>query len=382
MERDEIIGQEGTWQKLLQMSTEKRLPHALMLCGPSGSGKMALALAFASYLLGERYNGQSVINGEYAIRNTEAMLAKWEHPDLHFTYPVIRSSGTSSAHRTISDDFAKEWRDMLSHGPYFSLDQWLSYMDATTQQAVIFEGESDSLLHKLSLKSSQGGYKISLIWLPERMNAACANKMLKLLEEPPQQTVFLLVSEQPELLLETIRSRVQRIDIPKIDDHSIEEVLVKRRGLEPETAKNIARTANGSWLKAIEEIEATGENQQFLDMFIMLMRTAYKRDVKQLKAWSEAVAAFGREREKRMLDYFMHMTRENFIYNFHKPELNYMTQAEENFSRNFARFINEANVIEMTELYEQAKREISQNANAKIVFFDMTLKIIVSLMRK
>lgn len=377
MRFNEVIGQKEAQNRLLQMVGEQRIPHAILLCGPSGCGKMALALALASYLLGENDSEPTPQK-----RNVEAMLRNWEHPDLHFTYPVIRPAGTSSEHKMVSGDFALEWREMLMKGPYFTMDQWLDCMKAANQQAQIGAGESDELMRKLSLKSSQGGFKVSIIWLPERMNAECANKLLKLLEEPPHQTVFLLICEAPELLLDTIRSRTQRIDIHRIAEADIEEALVTRRGIDAEPARCIARVANGSWLKALETLDADNENRRFLDIFISLMRLSYQRNVHELKTWSETVAGFGREKQRRMLSYFARMIRENFIYNFGLSDLNYMTADEENFSKRFARFINEANVIEISELLTKTQRDIGQNANAKIVFFDLALKMIVLIIRK
>ena len=361
---DEVIGQQAVAQRLQQMADEQRLPHALMFCGPTGSGKMALALALASRLLGD-----------------SAMLRKWEHPDLHFTYPVVRPAEAGSDTKVTSDDYLREWRSLLLQSPYFTLDQWLSCMNVANQQAVIFEAESDALSRKLSLMSSQGGYKVVVIWLPERMNVTCANKLLKLLEEPPQLTVFLLVSEEPDKLLETIRSRVQRIDIRRIDDADIEQALVERRGLDSDTARRIAHFANGDWLRALEVLEADSENLQMLDMFKMLMRLAYMRNVKELKKWSETVAGLGRERQKRMLGYFSRMARENFVYNFREPSLCYMTAEEEEFAKNFARFVNEANIIDIAETLQQAQREIGQNVSPKIVFFDLALNMIILLRR-
>ena len=318
---------------------------------------------------------------EAVRRNVEAMLAKWSHPDLHFSYPVIRPAGTASEHKMTSDDFGKEWKTMLSEGPYFTIDKWLGAMNAANQQAQIGVGESDRIIRKLSLKSSQGGYKICIIWLPERMNGECANKLLKILEEPPQQTVFMMVCEEPEKLLETIRSRTQRIDIRRIAADDIAAALTQRRLVDGETAARIARVADGSWLKALEELDAGNENRTFLDMFIMLMRLSYKRDIKSLKKWGEAVSGYGREKQKRMLTYFLRLVRENFMYNFRNPELVYMTRDEEDFARNFARFINEANVMELSELFGNAIRDIGQNANSKIVFFDMALNTIVLLVQ-
>ena len=310
------------------------------------------------------------------------MLRKLEHPDLHFTYPTIKLPSMGSDHKPVSDDFASEWHEMVTAGPYFTLAQWLEQMGGENQQAIITAGESDALIRKLSLKSSQGGYKVSIIWLPERMNIECANKILKLLEEPPQQTVFIMVCQEPDRLLETIRSRVQRIDVRRIADEDIRQALVSQRGLSDDQAQRISRMAGGSWLTALEMLSADSENELFLDMFQTLMRLAYMRKIKDLKAWSERMAGMGRERQKRFLEYFLRLVRENFMYNFQQQELCYMTQREEDFAQNFARFINEANILPISDLATRAIRDIGQNANAKIVFFDMALQMIVLLIQK
>jgi DNA polymerase-3 subunit delta' len=353
------------------MVREDRLPHAIMLCGQQGVGKKALATAFACYLLsGETDNSE---------KPEHPMLAKLEHPDLHFTFPTIKLPSMSTEHMPVSDDFIKEWREQMLQSPYFGMDEWMTAMGAENQQAIITASESDELVRKLSLKSSLGGYKVSVIWLPERMNIACANKLLKLIEEPPQQTVFIMVCEEPDKLLETIRSRVQRIDVKRVDKDAIKKALVEKRGISDEAAMRISRLANGSWLKALQELQVGTENEQFLDLFIMLMRLAYQRKVKDLRKWSDTMAGFGREKQKRFLEYFLRLVRENFMYNFQQEELTYMTQEEENFARNFARFINEANVLPIYDLANKAIRDIGQNANAKIVFFEFTLQMIVLL---
>lgn len=377
MKFDKVIGQEEAEARLQQLVDEQRIPHALMFTGPEGCGKMALALAFASFLLGERWNGKSLLANASAITNAEAMLAQWQHPDLHFSYPVIKSKGAGSDSKITSEDFAKEWRQMLGGGPYFSLEQWMRYMNAENQQASIFEAESDRLMRKLNLKSSLGGNKVSLIWLPERLNLTSANKLLKLLEEPPLKTFFLLVSEHPELLLETIRSRVQVFAVTRIDDESVSEALTERQGIAPEDARRIARIANGDWMKALEEIDADNENKEFFALFVTLMRKAYAKDVKSLKAWSQTVADFGREKQKRLIAYMMQMVRENFMYNFHNPQLCYMTQAEETFAQKFAPFINERNVLLFQNRLQLMMRDISQNANGKLQFFNFALEVTI-----
>ena len=231
---EQVIGQCEVQERLMQMVKEDRLPHAIMLCGPQGSGKMALAVGFAKVLLSK--SDETSIFGN----STESpMLAKLEHPDLHFTYPTIKLPSMGTDHKPISDDFAREWHELIMASPYFTMNEWLEQMGGENQQAIITAGESDELVRKLSLKSSQGGYKVSLIWLPERMNIECANKILKLLEEPPSQTVFIMVCQEPDKLLETIRSRVQRIDVKKIADEDLKKALIEKRGLADDMAQRI-----------------------------------------------------------------------------------------------------------------------------------------------
>lgn len=381
MQFTDVIGQHEARERLLRLVAEHRVPHAMLFTGPEGSGKLALALAFASYLLGERYEGKSVLDSAAAVTNAEAMLRKFEHPDLHFSYPVIRPKGSSSERKVTSDDFAAEWRQLLKGGAYFTMNRWMALMGAENQQSAIFEAESDLLSHKLNMKSSMGGYKVSVVWLAERMNVECSNKLLKLLEEPPQKTVFLLVSEAPGQLLETIRSRVQRFDVRRISDEDIEQALTQSRGIDAADARRIARSAGGNWLKALEALDADNENRQFFSLFVMLMRKAYVHDVKELKHWSEAVSTFGREKQLRMLAYFLRMVRENFVYNFRQSELCYMSTEEEEFAKNFARFINERNVVDISQRLQRVIRDIGQNANGKIQFFNLALEMAIYLRR-
>ena len=363
MDFSDIIGQHDMAQRLMRLADEDRLPHAMMLCGPDGAGKLALALALACHILNK---------GTFKVKGTR-------HPDLHFSFPTIKPQKESSEYKPISNDYIEQWHNLRADGPYFSLAQWMKAMEADKQQAIITVGEANELIKKLNMKSNQGGWKISIIWLPERMNQECANKMLKLIEEPPAQTLFIMVCREPEKLLETIRSRVQRFDIKPIAADDMQQALMQRRMLNTDDARRITRLANGNWLTAIEELDAGNENSLFFDYFVALMRKAYLRDVKDLKRWSENTATLGREEQKRLLTYFMRMTREAFMYNFHNPELSYMTHNEEEFCKKFARFVNEGNVLGFQELYQTALRDIGQNANARMVFFDITMKVAVLL---
>lgn len=363
MDFSDIIGQQEMIERLRTLADDNRLPHAIMLCGPDGSGKMALAIALATYLLNQ---------GTYKVKGVK-------HPDLHFTFPTIKLPKWSSEYKPISDDFIEDWYHMLEDGPYFSVAQWLEEIKSEKKQALITVGEANELIKRLTMKSNQGGWKISIVWLPERMNLECANKLLKLIEEPPTQTLFIFVCREPEKLLDTIRSRVQRFDVKQIDNDSMVKALMERRMLGEDEAKRVARLAGGNWLAATDELNAGNENHLFFDYFVTLMRLAYQRDLKELKRWTESVAAMTREEQKRMLTYFLRMSREAFMYNFHNAELTYMTEDEEKFCGRFARFVNEGNILGFQELFQRVIRDITQNANPKMQFFDMTMQVAVLL---
>ena len=333
-----------------------RLPHALLLSGPEGNGAYALALQLATRLL-----------------DAPAMMARLEHPDLHFSFPVFKKDSKP----TTSDVFVRQWREMVLAAPYFGYTEWMEAIGAENQQLTIYVEESESLLRKLNLKSSQGGYKVCIIWLPEKMNAECANKLLKLLEEPPQSTLFILVSEHPEQMLTTVRSRCQTIEVPPLAEADINATLVSQYHVDPQMASGIARTSYGNMCAAIRQIMGNSETDAFLEQFKSLMRLSYMRRVREMKAWSDEVAAMGRERQKRFLDYCQRMIRENFIYNFHNPDLNYMNRDEAEFAVKFAPYINERNVIGIMDELQLCYRDIAQNGNAKIIFFDFALKMIV-----
>ena len=396
MQFTDIIGQESVKRRLIDDVQQGRVPHALMLCGKEGSGALPLAVAMAQYLLCTGKDPQAVQADMFGSASMFAdetpaapsgpldhpcghcpsclMAEKLQHPDLHFIFPIYkRQSGKAS----LCEDFGQEWRELLLSQPYMGYAEWMQASGATNQQLMIYESESDAIASKLALKSSQGGYKVCIVWLPEKMNAVCANKMLKLLEEPPSETVFLMVSEQPDLLLQTIRSRTQIIEVPALPQSDIEQTLVARYGILPAEAHRIAHTADGSMTAALRAITDQDDNEEYFDLFVSLMRLSYMRRVKEMKQWSEQVASLGRERQKSMLRYCQHMVRENFIYNFHRDSLNYMSSAESDFAVRFAPFINERNVIGIMDELQLAQRDIEQNASAKIVFFDFALKMIV-----
>lgn len=369
-----VIGQEELQERLCREAREGHLPHALLLHGPEGSGKLALAVSLARYLLCRQPDGTQACGTCPSCR----MAAKLEHPDLHFSFPVIRYKDAAGS---VSDVHLKAWRKQVLATPYFSFQTWLRDMGAENQQAMIYTAESDAIQRKLSLKSSQGGCKVMVIWRPEKMNADCANKLLKLIEEPPAHTYFLMVSQEPDKVLPTILSRTQQVFVRALEAETVSRALVEREGVDPGRAAEAARAAHGSYTRALESLEAGRDNALFFDLFVILMRLSYQRKVKEMKKWSEQVAALGRERQKAFLEYCQHLVRENFMYNFRKEELNYQNAEESRFSVNFARFINERNVIKIMNELSDAQRDVEQNVSPKMIFFDLALKMIVLLIQ-
>lgn len=370
----DVIGQDEAKQRLIREAKEGKIAHARLFCGPEGIGKLPLAIAYARYLSCQNPG----VDDACGTCPNCMKYNKLAHPDLHFVFPVIKIKSKD----TVSDDFLSEWRELLSQTPYFNLNIWLKEMGAENQQAQIYVKESDEIIRKLNLKSSQGGYKIMIIWLPEKMNVECSNKLLKLLEEPPSQTIFLLVSEEPEMLLTTIQSRTQRFNLYGIEEKQIAQKLIQQYGILEQDAIDIAHLSEGNFLKALETIHLNEETQLFFEMFVSLMRLSYQRKIREMKQWSETMASMGRERQKQFLQYCQRMIRENFIYNFHESSITFLNEEERHFSSRFAPFVNERNVIGIMNELSEAQRHIEQNVNARMVFFDFSLKMIVLLVQK
>lgn len=378
MQFRDIIGQEEVKQQLRQAVRDGRIPHAQLFTGISGVGKLPLALAYAQYIACPNRTDED----SCGTCPTCLQYQKLQHPDLHFAFPIVKGDAGD-----VCDDFMDKFRSMILSQPYFDIDDWYRYLGVETKQGMIYEKESGEILRKLSLKSFGDGYKVMIIWLPEKMHVACANKLLKLLEEPPMKTVFLLVSEQPELLLTTIVSRAQEVRVPRLTEAEIAEVLLRDHSdVSPSLAADIAHMSSGSYLTALKVVDENEGNSQNFNDFVALMRNAWlvgqKKDYSallQLRKWSLDMADsnLGREKQKAFLQYAQRQLRENYIYNFHCADMNYQTEAERNFSSKFAPFIHENNVERMMDELSKAEQQIAQNGNAKIIFFDLCLQMIV-----
>lgn len=378
MRFSDIIGQEQVKHLLVQAVRDGRVPHAQLFSGPTGVGKLSLALAYAQYLACPNKTGED----SCGVCPTCLQYQKLQHPDLHFVFPIVKSDAGD-----VCDAYIEKWRGLVTEHRYFDLEDWYRVMGVETKQGVIYEKESSEILRKLSLKSFSGGYKIMVIWQPEKMNGACANKLLKLLEEPPEKTLFLLVSEHKEMLLSTILSRVQEVRVSRLSEGEIADALQNQYPwLESQAAANVAHMANGSYLAALRVMNNSEEDQGYFDDFIALMRNAWlvgqKKDYSallKLRQWSNDIAdsKVGREKQKAFLQYAQRQVRENYVYNFGCAEMNYQTDKEQGFSTKFSPFIHDGNVEKMMNELSKAEQQIAQNGNAKIIFFDLCLQMIV-----
>lgn len=363
----DIIGLHDVKKHLITSTQRGFVPHARIFHGPEGVGKLPLAIAFARYLNCENRQADDACGKCPSCSKFD----KLAHPDLHFVFPVIKSK--------VSDEYLPQWRSFLASNTYFNLNQWLSYIDANNAQGLIYAKESDEILRKLSLKVYEAEYKIMIVWLPEKMHEACANKLLKLIEEPPENTVFLLVSEDMEHVLPTIRSRCQPIHIRAIERDEMLHALESNYGLTQEDAHAVAHIADGSYSKAIELIEASDETDSFLELFKQMMRAAATRNIRDIKSIATELAGVGRETQKSFLLYAMRLFREYFIANLKVPQMVYLNRKEAAFGERFAPFVNEKNVEALNDEFTLAFRQIEQNGNAKIIFLDLCLKITLLL---
>lgn len=356
----DIIGQQTVKEHILRLVQENRLPHALMLWGNEGVGKLPLALAMAQYLLCSNKQGGDACGTCLSCKQ----MSKLIHPDLHFVFPIVKSSTEPKC-----DDFLEEWRDMvLSTRGYFLYDQWIEKI-GEGKQGQIYAAESDEIIRKLSYKSFQGDCKVMIIWLPEKMNVVCANKLLKLLEEPPEKTYFILVSEQPEQLLSTIVSRTQMVHVP----------CIAMADMEASVGEVLARVANGNYVKALTIQQQAGSSQPHFELYRQLMLAVVMIKLPQLKAWAEQLNDSGREEIKRFLQYAQRITRECFMLHFGLPAINYLEPHEQAFAAKFINYLNANNIEFITHAFAKAYEDIEQNGNGKIVLFDMGLQLMTKM---
>jgi DNA polymerase-3 subunit delta' len=296
------------------------------------------------------------------------------HPDLHFVFPVIKGKKATDP---VSDNYLEEWREFVKRSPYFTLNNWMDSIEVGNAQGMIFASEASEIIKKLSLKTFESDYKIMIIWLPEKMHQATANKLLKMIEEPPEKTLFLLVSEEPDKVIPTILSRCQLVKVPSFNSSDIEKYLTDRFSIAPDKASDISRVSNGNITRAIELCENEDSSLANLERFKSLMRFAWKRDIVSIINWAEEISTTGREAQKNFISFSMRLLRENLMLSLNqlKNSLVSLTGEEATFSENFHPFINQNNIYPLTEEFNLVYSHIESNGNAKIIFLDLALKV-------
>lgn len=362
---NEIIGQQAVKERLVRSVKDARISHAQLFLGSQGSGSLALAVAYAQYIS----CGNKLENDSCGTCLSCVKYNKLVHPDLHFVYPVALSKDIR-----VSTDVAAKWREAFIDNPYITLFSWFESLDAENKQALIGVEESGEILRKLSLTTYEAEYKIMIIWQAEKMNPAAANKLLKILEEPPEKTLFLLVCESEDQLLRTIVSRTQLIKVPKITETDLVQALVDRHGLSSEAAESIAHLADNNYAEAlllINENENAGQN---LASFQKLMRASLKFDAKAVMAWIDEISTAGRERQKNFLNYALHIMRESLILNYADASLVKLGVEEQGFVKKFSPFIHTNNIERFTDELNKAHYHMERNANPKILFMDLAFK--------
>ena len=372
----EILGQKTLKEQLMQTVRDNRISHARLFLGAEGAGSLPLAIAYAQYV-------NCLARSEHDSCDKCLSCVKYKklaHPDLHFVFPVIKF-GSKAA---VSDLFIKEWREAISANPYITYNQWLEAMGGENKQGGIFVDESKEILSKLSFKTYEADHKVMIIWLAEKMNRQTANKLLKILEEPPEKTLFLLVAESADQILPTILSRTQISRVPKIDTQSMVHHLVSNGLCDEQTAVSVAQISNGNLPAALNVLQSSEESDYNLKMFMALMRTCWsvwnkKQAMLDLMAWCEQITQLGREQQKSFLLYCLRMTRENFALNRQQPSLAFLSEAENDFSQKFNAFINPDNVHQLAQEFNTAHYHIESNGNKNIVFLDLASKIVLLL---
>ncbi|WP_010135490.1 DNA polymerase III subunit [Ochrovirga pacifica] len=369
-----IIGQEHLINHLKKTVDSGRIAHAQLFVGKEGVGTLATAIAYASYILCN-------VDEKCSLR-----VKNFQHPDLHFAFPTAVNDKIKK--HPVSTLFYEEWRNFITKKPYGSLFDWYQYIGIENKQGQIGVDEAEEIVKKLKLKSFEGGYKIMIIWMAEKMNVAASNKLLKLIEEPPKKTIFLLVVEQKELLINTILSRCQLLDFPLLSEQNIADTLIEKENSYPAEALKIAHQSEGNYRKALQLIKQEGNDLEFEQLFIIWVRAAFKAKgnasvIQDLISWSDTIASFGREKQKQFLDFCLQFFRQAMLLNYGAKDLVFFEPRTKGFALDkFAPFIHGANITEITQELNDANYHIERNGNAKLILLDTSIKLTRLLHKK
>src|SRR5690606_30765608 len=366
---EDVLGQEHIKNHLKQSVLNGRIPHAQLFVGPEGCGTLPMAIAYARSILSSNKN-------EGELEEVAAKFNNLSHPDLHFAFPVTTSDKAKS--HPISSNYLEEWRRLIKEQPYGNLFDWYNLLGVDNKQGQIGVDEAQDIVKSLSLKAYEGGYKVMIIWMAEKMNTACANKLLKLIEEPPSKTVFILITEDEGQIINTIKSRCQILHFPPLTEEVIAEALIKNHGMEVTVATKIAHQSNGNYNKACDLVFSDSEDLQFEEWFIFWIRSAFKAKgnkaaIHDLISWSDDVSKTGRETQKQFLNYCLDFFRQALLLNYNAQGLIYLEPKTQNFKlEKFAPFVHGNNVLEISDELQDAIYHIERNGNSKIILTDLS----------
>lgn len=375
MDFSKVIGQTHLINHLKTSADNGRIPHAQLFVGPEGCGTLAIAVAYARYILCEAENTACNVK-----------LDNLTHPDLHFAFPVATNDKVKK--HPVSNLFLEDWRNFVKQQPYGNLFDWYKLLGVEKKQGQIGVDEALDVVKKLSLKAYEGGYKIMIFWMAEKMNNAAANKLLKLIEEPPEKTVFLLITENEDQIINTIRSRCQVLHFPSLAEQDIVTSLIENFALTPEEATKIAHQSDGNYNKALDILHKDSEDILFEEWFITWVRAAFrakgnKTAINDLIAWSETIAKTGRETQKQFLHYCLNFFRQALLLNYTATDLVYLEPQTQNFAlEKFAPFVHGNNIVAINEELNDAIYHIERNGNAKIILTDLSIKLTRLLHKK
>lgn len=377
----EILGQEHIKSHLTKSAENGRVPHAQLFVGPEGCGTLPMAIAYAQYLLCRNTEGKNTTGNE----SCNLKFKNLSHPDLHFVFPVANTEKIKS--HPVSKFFMEEWRQLVDRQPYGNLFDWYRILGIDNKQGQIGVDEAQDIVKSLALKSYEGGYKVMLIWMAEKMNTAASNKLLKLIEEPPNKTIFILIAEDEEQIINTIRSRCQVLHFPPLAEEVIKNALIKNYQIPEGDAIKIAHQANGNYNKACDLVYSDSEDTQFEDWFVFWIRSAFKAKgnksaIHDLISWSETIAKTGRETQKQFLNFCLDFFRQALLLNYNAEGLVFMEPKTSFKLEKFAPFVHGNNIMDISNELQDAIYHIERNGNSKIILTDLSIKLTRLLHKK
>lgn len=382
MQFSDIIGQDYIKNHLVKSAAAGRIPHAQLFVGAEGSGTLAMAIAYAQLIL---CTNTSIDNNE-GNESCNLKFSSLSHPDLHFIFP--NTSNDEVKTKPKSADFLIDFREFILKNPYGSLFDWYKHLGVKNKQGEIRVEDATDIVKSLALKSYEGGYKVMIIWMAEKMNIAASNKILKLLEEPLEKTLFILIAEDEEDIIQTIRSRCQALNFAALPEKIIAESLVTNYNVEQNIANKIAHQAQGNYNKALHFLNNNEDELPFEEWFVHWVRSAFKAKgnaavINDLIAWSDLIAGIGRESQKQFLNYCITMFRQALLYNYETKSLVYIEPKTTGFTFDkFAPFVTGNNIAEIFESLSEAIYLIERNGNPKIILTDLSIKLTRSIHKK